>query len=463
MRSLFWKIFLSFWLLITALVLVLVITVSNRKNDRFDFFRVHQLALVSNSSDYAVAEYERGGAAGMAAAMKKINERIRGELWIVNDKNVPIQGGVLPAEMAPALTMPDDVTSQEKISLVRVAFEHEGKHYQALARLQTSRPPRVPPGLELAIQIPLAVLVSSLICFLLARYIARPVTALRRAAQRIAEGDLEARADTRFEGGDELGELTRDFNQMAARLEATLIAQQRMFADVSHELRSPLSRLTLALELAKQRSGPAAATALERIEIETGRLNNLVQQVLRLAKLESGVISDKHEVVSLTEVLGEVAADAEIEANAKQCAVVLKNEVSALVEGDADVLRSAIENVVRNAIEYSPPNGQIDLLQRKSGPRTVSIEVADMGPGVATEELTKMFEPFYRLDGARQDGARSDGGGDGARARRSNGVGLGLAIAERAVVAHHGTIRAVNGEKSGLRIEIRLPLFGVES
>ncbi|MDP9267169.1 MAG: ATP-binding protein [Acidobacteriota bacterium] len=457
MRSLFWKIFLSFWLLITALVLVLVITVSNRKSDRLDFFRVHQLALVSNSSDYAVAEYERAGAAGLAAAMKKIDGRIRGELWIVDEKNQPIQGGTLPAEIGAVLTMTDDVTPQDKFVLVRAPFEHEGKRYLALARLQQSRGPRVPPGQELAMQIPLAVLVSSLICWVLARYIARPVTALRVAAQRIAEGDLEARADARFEGRDELGELTRDFNQMAARLEATLSAQQRMFADVSHELRSPLSRLTLALELAKQRAGPAAATALERIEIEAGRLNDLVQQVLRLAKLESGVISDKHEVVSLTEVLGDVVADAEIEANAKQCTVVLKNEVSALVEGDADVLRSALENVVRNAIEYSPQQCQIELVQRRCGASSVAIEVADSGPGVAAEELTRMFEPFYRSDGARANAARANG------ARRSPGVGLGLAIAERAVKAHHGSIRAANREQSGLKIEIRLPLFGVET
>jgi signal transduction histidine kinase len=189
-----------------------------------------------------------------------------------------------------------------------------------------------------------------------------------------------------------------------------------------------------------------------------------VQQVLRLAKLEAGVISDQHEVVSLTEVLGEIAADAEIEANAKHCSVVVKNEVSALVEGDAAVLRSALENVVRNAIEYSPQEGKIELVQRKCGARTVAIEIADSGPGVAQEELTKMFEPFYRADGARVDGARSDAArSDAARTRRGGGVGLGLAIAERAVIAHHGSIRAANREQSGLRIEIRLPLYGVET
>jgi signal transduction histidine kinase len=447
-RSLFWKIFLSFWLLVTALVIVILVTNSNRRNDRFDYFRQQQIALVGNSTDYAVAEYERSGPAGLQAALHRINERIRGELWILDEKRQPLQGGALPPEIAAGLAAPDDVTTSEQFMLVRAPFEHEGKHYLALARLRVTRPPRVPPFRDLALQIPLGILLSSFICFVLAKYIARPVSSLRVAAQRISQGDLEARVDPKFEGADELGQLTRDFNQMAARLQATLASQQRMFADVSHELRSPLSRLTLALELAKQRSGPAAATALERIEIETERLNDLVQQVLRLAKLEAGVFHDRYEVLSVTEILGQVAADAEIEANAKQCSVVLRNEVSALVEGDADVLRSAIENVIRNAIQHSPSQGQIDLVQRKAGNSSVAIEVADRGPGVRTEELGKLFQPFYRSDHSRQT---------------PTGVGLGLAIAERAVIAHRGSIRAANREQAGLRVEIRLPMYGTES
>ncbi|HTK95424.1 MAG TPA: ATP-binding protein [Terriglobales bacterium] len=448
MRSLFWKIFLSFWLLVTGLAIVILVTNSNRKNDRFDRFRAQQLALVGNSSDYAVAEYEHNGSLGLKLAIDKIDSRIRGELWIVNEKKEPIQGGALPAYMSAALTMQEDVSPQEDRMLVRVPFEHEGHQYVALARINMPPLARVPPGKELALQITLAILISSFICFVLAKYISRPVESLREAAQHISHGDLAARADVRFEGRDELGQLTRDFNHMADRLEGTLNAQQRMFADVSHELRSPLSRLTLALELAKQRSGPAAATALQRIEIETGRLNTMVQQILRLAKLESGAISDRHEVVSLTEVLGEIARDAELEAGAKHCSLVLRNECSALVEGDAAVLRSAFENVVRNAIQYSPEKGQIDVVQRKCGSSSVSIEVADQGPGVPTGELKKLFEPFYRSDDSRT--------------RATGGVGLGLAIAERAVVAHKGSIRAANRDHQGLRIEIRLPLFGVE-
>ena len=449
MRSLFWKIFLSFWLLVTGLAVVILVTNSNRKNDRFDRFRAQQTALIANSSDYAVAEYEHNGADGLGQALGKINTRIHGELWIVNEKNEPIQGGVLPPEIASAASMADDVTSLDTYMLVRVPFEHEGKKYNALAKLNMPKPPRTPPGQELTLQILLAIAISSVICFVLARYIARPVTSLRVAAQRIAEGDLQARAHPGFEGNDELGALTRDFNRMAARLEATLTAQQRMFADVSHELRSPLSRLTLALELAKQRSGPQAQSSLERIEIEIGRMNTLVGQLLKLAKLETGAVQERQEVISMTEMLNHVAADAEIEANAKSCSVVLKNEVRALVEGDAEVLRSAIENVVRNAIQYSPEKSVIDLVQRSNGPGKVIVEVADQGPGVSTEELQKMFEPFYRADVART--------------RRTGGVGLGLAIAERAVAAHHGSIRAANREKSGLVVEIKLPLYGIET
>jgi signal transduction histidine kinase len=128
--------------------------------------------------------------------------------------------------------------------------------------------------------------------------------------------------------------------------------------------------------------------------------------------------------------------------------VLLKNEVSALVEGDADVLRSALENVVRNAIQHSPAQSQIELVQRKAGNSSVAIEVADRGPGVKPEDLGRMFQPFYRGDHSRQT---------------PTGVGLGLAIAERAVVAHKGSIRAANREQTGLKVEIRLPMYGIES
>ncbi|HSE49437.1 MAG TPA: ATP-binding protein [Terriglobales bacterium] len=445
---LFWKIFLSFWLLVTTLVIVVLVTNWNRRSDRYDYFRQQQIALVGNSTDFAVAEYERDGAPGLEHALSRINTRINGELWILDDNNRPIQGGELPKAIQPALTMADDVTARGEELLVRLPFEHEGKRYMALARLRMRKPPPLPFFRDPAAQIPLGVLLSSIVCFVLARWIARPVSALRRSAQRISEGELDARVDGKYEGRDELGQLTRDFNLMAERLQQTLASQQRMFADVSHELRSPLSRLTLALELAKQRSGPAAATALERIEIETERLNELVQQILRLAKLEAGVFRDRYEVLSVTEMLDQVAKDAEIEATAKQCAVVLKNEVSALVEGDADVLRSALENVVRNAIQHSPAASQIELVQRKAGSSSVAIEVADRGPGVKPEDLGRMFQPFYRGDHSRQT---------------PTGVGLGLAIAERAVVAHRGSIRAANREQTGLKVEIRLPMYGIES
>jgi len=445
---LFWKIFLSFWFLVTTLTMVVLVTNWNRRSDRYDYFRQQQIALVANSTAFAVAEYEREGPPGLEHALARINQRINGELWVLDEKRRPIQGGELPAELRPALTMAQDVTREDETMFVRLPFEHEGKRYLALARLKMRKPLPLPFFRDPAVQVPLGVLLSSLVCFVLARWIARPVSALRKSAQRISQGDLEARVDAKYEGRDEMGQLTRDFNQMAERLQQTLASQQRMFADVSHELRSPLSRLTLALELAKQRSGPEAASALERIEIETERLNELVRQILRLAKLEAGVFEDRYEVVSVAEMLGQVARDAEIEANAKQCAVRVKNEVSALVEGDADVLRSALENVVRNAIQHSPSQGEIELVQRKAGSSSVAIEIADRGPGVRPEDLAKMFQPFYRSNHSRQT---------------PTGVGLGLAIAERAVVAHRGSIRAANREQTGLKVEIRLPMYGIES
>ena len=188
---LFWKIFLSFWLLVTTLVIVVLVTNWNRRSDRFDYFRQQQIALVGNSTDFAVAEYEREGAPGLEHALSRINTRINGELWILDDNSRPIQGGELPKAIQPALTMTDDVTASRDELLVRLPFEHEGKRYMALARLRMRKPPPLPFFRDPAAQIPLGVLLSSIVCFVLARWIARPVSALRRSAQRISPADSQ--------------------------------------------------------------------------------------------------------------------------------------------------------------------------------------------------------------------------------------------------------------------------------
>jgi len=279
----------------------------------------------------------------------------------------------------------------------------------------------------------------------------KPVARLRAATQQLAAGDLTARAgDPNSKRRDEIAGLVRDFDSMAARLETLVKAQSRLLNDISHELRSPLARLNVALGLARQRSGPESAAMLERIELEAGRLNELIGRLLTLARLEDGEQSVASTPVLLDEVVLNVTEDAEFEAQARHCHV--RSEIPAGiwgVRGDVSLLHSAIENVVRNAIRYTREGTTVEIRLEKTKSASTGeeavVRVTDCGSGVPEEALQKLFQPFYRLDDAR--------------GRQTGGVGLGLAITERAVRFHGGRVLAVNRAEGGLMVEIHLPLM----
>ncbi len=295
------------------------------------------------------------------------------------------------------------------------------------------------------------VISSGLVCYFLAWYMTKPVARLRAATQQIAAGDLTARAgDPKSRRRDEIAGLVRDFDTMAERLENLVNAQSRLLNDISHELRSPLARLNVALGLARQRSGPESATMLERIELEASRLNELIGRLLTLARLEDGEQRVAASPVLLDEIVLGVAEDAEFEAQARHCHV--RTEIAAgnwAVQGDASLLHSAIENVVRNAIRYTREDSAVEIhlekTENSAGGAEALVRVTDCGSGVPTDALEKLFQPFYRLDDAR--------------GRQTGGVGLGLAITERAVRFHGGRVAALNRPEGGLMVEIRLPLL----
>lgn len=308
------------------------------------------------------------------------------------------------------------------------------------------RPPRLLDLLEpgaLAWRLALLTLIVALPCLWLARQLAAPVTALRAATARLSEGDLAARVAERFAArGDEIGALARDFNAMAGRLDALLGSQRRMVRDVSHELRSPLARLRVALELARQRSGDRPDAALERIEREAERLDALVGQILTLSRLDAAGAPARREPVDLSELAASVAADAGFEAAAKRATVAVEAGEPVVVEGDPDALRSALENVVRNAVAYTREGTAVRVSVARAGHRA-EVAVADRGEGVPESALASLFEPFFRVEEARE--------------RARGGAGLGLAIAARAVRLHGGEITARNLPSGGLEILLRLP------
>lgn len=282
--------------------------------------------------------------------------------------------------------------------------------------------------------------VAGLLCFALARYIARPVEVLQGAARRAAQGDLSVRVAPQLAPRkDELVSLAEEFDQMAERIETLLQSQRQMLGDISHELRSPLTRLGVALELAQD----GDAEALQRMSAELRKLDGLIEQILMLNRLDAGEKWAELQPTNLETVLNEIVRDANYEGRVRNVSVDLHTSAVTL-DGNPALLKSCIENVVRNALRYSPENSRVEVIVELICDREVSITVRDRGPGVPAEALRRLFDPFYRVAESRSEG--------------SGGRGLGLSISQRAAAMHGGTIVAKNREGGGLEIEIRVPL-----
>jgi signal transduction histidine kinase len=271
------------------------------------------------------------------------------------------------------------------------------------------------------------------LCYGLAFHVMSPLRSLQQAVEKFGKGDWSARAPENRR--DELGDVARTFNKMARRLEASLSAQQRLLLDISHELRSPLARLGVAIELS--RSGQPT---LDRIQKEADRLNELIGQMLEVARIENDPKYRRIEAVQLDELIGDLVDDCTIEAQARGCALALETPSAVLVDGDRELLRRAIENVVRNAIRYAPSESRVEVALENGGGRA-RVKVRDYGPGVPEAALGLIFDPFYRVEPDRN--------------RVNGGYGLGLSIARRAVELHHGSLRARNASP-GLLVEIEL-------
>jgi two-component system sensor histidine kinase CpxA len=277
-----------------------------------------------------------------------------------------------------------------------------------------------------------------LLCWLLARTIVTPIRALAGAVDRFGRGELATRVTTTRL--DEIGQLTHAFNEMADRIETLLTAERRLLQDISHELRSPLARLNIAIELA--RTAPDRDAAAARLQKEVDRLTELVGSLLQVTRAEGDPSLRRSEVVHVADVLRDVAQACQMEADARGCRLVVHDAVTRTLSGDPELLRRAVENVVRNAIRYAPPHTDVEL-RADDGTDALSISVRDAGTGVPDDLLPRLAQPFFRVENAR------DYAPDG-------GVGLGLSIAQRAVQLHHGRLVAENAHP-GLRVTLTFP------
>jgi two-component system sensor histidine kinase CpxA len=278
----------------------------------------------------------------------------------------------------------------------------------------------------------------ALLCWLLAVGIVTPLRQVAAAVDRFGRGDLSTRVPVVRK--DEIGQLAGAFNEMAGRIETLLTAERRLLQDISHELRSPLARLNIGIELA--RTADDRDGAIVRLQKEVDRLTALVGSLLEVTRVEGDPGTRRSEEVRVGEILRDVVQSCTLEAESKRCRLVVNECSERAVNGDPELLRRAIENVVRNAIRYAPPDTDVEL-RTENGPSGVVISIRDAGAGVPDELLTRLVQPFFRVEEARDYSP-------------TGGVGLGLSIAHRAMQLHHGTLVAENAHP-GLRVTLTFP------
>ena len=469
MRSTFTKIFLSFWLT-EVLILVATIFILTGQFESNEAVYHSLFSMMATSGRVSIDAYETGG----CEALRKVPSTFYVERAGTEDGPAILFD---PSGRALCQQVDEGVYGAAVTKMRKDGYllaERHGKGYIEGIRLKDGQgrayfylvrgtyPEQVYiPYREILPRLLIGLIISVVVTFGITMVITRPIGSLREAARQLASGNLRARAKWPKRGrnpksSDELWGLVYDFNEMADRMESLVDAQNLLMRDVSHELRSPLARLSVALELAREEAQPGMEPQLERIERETGRLNSLIGQLLSLSHLESTTRLPEKQRVSLRRLVEELLPDMEFEASRRSCVVAMMDrdpagKVSDEVLGSPELLGRAVENVIRNAISYTAVGSSVEVRIRDEDRiegEFLVLEVRDHGPGVPEDALQRIFRPFYRLDLSRQ--------------RSTGGYGVGLAITERAVRLHGGWVKAVNAVEGGLVVEMRFPVADAE-
>jgi len=456
MRGLFLKIFAIFWI---AQSLIFVITTAiilrHRRPSPQILFQTLSGTLQEEAKG-SIAAYETLGCAGLQAYAAAHNQK----LTLENPDGQALCGPPVQAQWSRGNNPPsgDQIVGAQfgpqYVWRVPVTSAAGTRYVFLLSRMYT--PDDHPWYMDLLHfafpQLLVAIAVGGATTYALVLLFTRPLVRLRQAARELALGNLKTRVQapppqSRSLKEDEFKGLVHDFNHMAGRLESMVDAQQLLLRDVSHELRSPLARLSVALELAREDAAPEMSSHLDRIQKEPEKLNQLIGQLLTLSSMEAVEKTDNFQPLCLRDLIAEMIADAEYEARQRQWSVAFSADEDCVIAGNRELLYRAIENVVRNAIRYTEPGSAVDIHLKTgdaSGQRAAMLEVSDHGPGIPEAELSDIFRPFYRVDRARS--------------KETGGFGGGLAITERAVKLHGGELHAVNRPGGGATIRMSFPL-----
>ncbi|MBT8076122.1 MAG: HAMP domain-containing protein [Gammaproteobacteria bacterium] len=437
MPRLFWKLFLALWLSIMAFAVVVA--------------WINQAIIVRNAIEEPVAfeanlerfktrlarDLEKGGEPALKRRLANLPRGIFNHVFVLDNRGRELLGR-------------DRMLKKMQSDRVKVASSQIGDADGKVYTLVTTgrRPPRslLAPGPEgVGMRLGVAAVISALISLLLARYLAAPLGYLSRASRKLATGDLSVRVGNPLEGRkDEFGQLARDLDAMAGQLEVMQQANQRLLRDVSHELRSPLARLRVALEIARNKDQSQLNHELDRIELESERLEYLIDDVLGLLRESSAPQKLNLQQFNLAELLQDLVEAVNYEIGDEQLHIDLDLQPPLAINADRELIWRAFENLLRNAMIHSSTAGGIRIRARQLADNEVEVRVQDAGKGIPEAHIGRIFEPFYRVDESRN--------------RSSGGHGLGLAIAASAIRRHGGTISAANREKGGLEVLVTLPL-----
>lgn len=450
-RRLFWKIFLPFWVAQALLLGLLYLRLHNRLHNENPWWVQPERRLVPSLAELAVGRFENDGQPALRALLDQSSMLHRSNYWLLDGQGRELSGRPLPDDMigfAQRALRHEGIARPDEAVVIVAPVNTQRDNYLLIAEI-------IPPPLgervpgDLLFILKLGTIISALMCLVIAHYLSKPIERLRNATNELARGNLDIRVGATIgKRKDEIADLVRDFDSMAEELRKQIQSERNLLSGVSHELRSPIARMRLALALARSNDPAEREEMLERVEQDTIQLDSILESILTVARLESGQYKPKFEVLSVNEILDEVLDDARFEAAATHATVTYTDDAIVTISGDPGLLRSAIENVLRNAIFYSGEGGTIDVRLRVDGGQAV-ITVRDNGTGVPEESLPLLFKPFFRVDDSR--------------VTSTGGMGLGLAIVRNAMTTHGGTVSARNVSPHGLEVELRIPVAGSQA